>query len=535
MATLNVAWNATGVTAFGAADNGAAFGASGGTKIACNGTNTEFDFLFTNTDTVILNYALIVATSDIVITLMDTSGAVLQTANVSTLSTGSTSAQALTLFSSLTLITTYWLRIVSIGGNSDFFASNQLVQLSGTAVTPSISYPTGYSQSIVNFGAQPTIGFPVGGTDISGNYSTEGGTSIAKFRNFMCLKNLDQATYLGNTGKLRIKGTVASIAVYCYNATNTHFHVNRVAGDGSDGTPLDVADFSVVTSNSGVIGPWYVIATGMPTTGGPFIYEISMSSNNNGIIAGIMTAGGTGFVTNDTSGIYTRALGLAGLGDSRVAQVNGTDSQSYFGSLELLGQAMNRQILNVGIPGLSLSSLSAGTQYLAVTSYGQNPAVVMVDCGINDIQAGSPAVATMQGYLVTLVNKIRAVGGYWATVPIYIEGIKPSSAVLFSYIHPYNVGYAATVATYNSGGDANVHYIDVEPWQLAGASYNAGSTFVTTNFDDGLHLNSPVALNNPGPGYVVEEGFLFSIFGTSSGPIGSPDLVGGMQQLTGGI
>ena len=64
------------------------------------------------------------------------------------------------------------------------------------------------------------------------------------------------------------------------------------------------------------------------------------------------------------------------------------------------------------------------TRYKEITRFGTIPDYILVDAGINDIEFGTqPAVSTLQGYLVTLINKIRSEAGF-AAVPIYIEAIK---------------------------------------------------------------------------------------------------------------
>lgn len=86
---------------------------------------------------------------------------------------------------------------------------------------------------------------------------------------------------------------------------------------------------------------------------------------------------------------------------------------------------------------------------------------------------------------------------------------------------------------------AQITYHDSVPWQMNGTAnpaYNVVTADYTTNYVDVIHPNDnnnglPNATNLGNGIYALN---VLAIFNTS-GPIGSPDLTGGMQQLTGGL
>lgn len=540
MSTLNVAWNDAAVASIGCVATGTAF--NSGVRVTTTGSSPEFDLWFTGADTVTLTAAYLASTSDPLITLRDTTGAVLATApTTGRVATTFTPFNAIQ-FTALNPLTTYWLRMVYVGGGSDIIQSDQLIQLSGAATTPVVSYPGVYGPVL-------TYGAGIGGTDVSTHTGLEGYQQITTTFGYPSLKDHQIAM-----GIFRFVGNATDVWLKCYGSTG-NIHLNLLLADGSSGTPIGTG-FTLALSNSGTIDPWVKIATGI-SAGSNYIYEFTTSAGSQAIIFGVMLVGGTGIDTSVSSATLTRSLKLADIGDSRVCGINGTTSNSNVCSLALLGQALNKQILNAGVPAESLQTLSASsTRYQDITGNpsGVPSAGVLIDAGINDIKSGSPPSATtLSGYMITLINKIRAVGGGWATVPIYVCAIKPYNLMTYAQIEVFNSGANgykfAVVAAFNAGTaagqspspDPNVYYIDESAWELAGHSYVTGGSFVTTLFDDGLHLNSIYATGNPAAstpasGFYAEYVFLNAIFGGGgSGPIPQTSLEGGFQTMNGGI
>ena len=493
---------------------------STGVQIAGSAASAEVDLFFTGASVVTSQFGYFHSvTGAVTATLMETSGAVLSSRSPA-MTTGSFVQNNTDLFTGLTEGHQYWLRLIFNQSQSDILKSDNLIALTGA--NPSISTPT-------NYGPVYTFSSTTDATNVASSLGFEGGGSPFSFGGYDGYRNMNQVQF-NSYPLIRFKATLSSISLFFYNNSQFAVHINRLPDDGSSGQPLDAGGTLINPGTTGGIGPWALAYTS-PDSSHEYIYELSVGNGGGGglLLLGMMTSGGTGINTSVSGSTLVRRLRLAAIGDSRVSQEYGTQNQVWLGSIALFGQAGNYQILNAGVPGESLATLAGSSfRYKEITRFGAIPDYILVDAGINDIEFDlHPAVATMQGYLVTLINNIRSEPGF-ATTPIYIEAIKPAGAFWIpgghAIIDPYNAGYADIVAQCIAGTapglahrpDPNVFFLDSRAWNLAGSGWQAGAPFDDTNFDDGLHLNSAAAGKLPGSGFAVEAGYLSSVFGPST-------------------
>lgn len=503
MATLQLAYNNSAITQIGCSISGTAMNT--GFRVNLPAQFPSFDFFFTGADTVALNGGLYAVTGDVKVTLMDTSGNVLQTATP-TLATHVFTVQNVTYFSGLTPTTTYWLRIVYNGPGADILQSDALVQLSGASSTPTVSAVTGYNPAQI-YGWSTAYD---GVIDIHTMIGMEGQVSIGTVSGAELTLNSGNTTvaaYGYNGGKIRFKGSFTNLYVRQYNVAFNYIHLQSVALNGSSGTPTHLATLQNPEIGTGH-GPWELVASGLSSASA--LYEMVFQANDSGgaLICQIMTSGGTGIDQTTTTAGLTRSQFANFIGDSITAQ----DYPSTYPILcwlmsnELISQNQNKAVLNCGVDGETIATMSSSAARITTVTTGPVPVGgIVIREGINDIKVGSPPTpATLSGYLATAINSIRAKGGGWATVPIWVEGIFPTSAMpSYASINAYNKGaggYQSMVAQFNAGTapgqspaspDLNVHYVDIDGWNLAGPSYVSSSTFNTTNYaGDGLHLNT---------------------------------------------
>jgi len=494
MATLQLAWNNSAITQFGNLLTATAMNT--GFQVHTNGNNCTFDFFFTGADTVGLNGGLYGTTGSVVATLMDTSGTVINT-NTPTLTSNVTTVQTINYFTGLTPATTYWLRLSYTGFGNQIVQSDALVQLSGASTTPSVSAVTGYNPAQI-YAPDSAFTGPtnlVGIVGLEGQISVQPGSDSASWATY----NLGLGGYAG--GKIRLKGSFSAIYLRGYMASNSYIHLQSLPLNGSSGVPTHLATLNFPNTGFGVYGPWQLLANGLSTTSQ--IYEIVFQGENAGaLISGIMTSGGTGIDLTTTSTALTRAQYLNTLGDSIVAQDYPLGIYCWLMETELISQTLNRAVLNCGVDGISMATISTTPNLISSLTNGSVPyAGIMIRGGINDINTGSPpSVATLSGYLASIIKQIRAKGGGWATCAINVEGILPMSGHTYAYINQYNKGaggYSDTVAAFNAGTisgqspnpDPNVFYRDVDAMQLGGATWPTGGAFDGTKFADGLHPN----------------------------------------------
>lgn len=515
MATLTVTWNDPGLVLIGAQNRGDPWTGGSGTVIPFAFLPSECDVAFTGATSIALGSYYSGATSGLTATLMDSSGAVLST-NTPLLVAATFVNTPTVLFAGLTIGTAYWLRIVITG--TIFTSSANFLQLIGTG-TPVVSLP-------LTYGPLVTLG-NAGGTDISTHAGLEGNAFLSTVSSWPCVTNKEPAGAM-----LRIKGQGTSLLCYAFNGGG-QIHVSRLLGNGSSGVPLDAGTTTTVPSG-GSLGSWFTIATGMAITDPAYIYEINLIGSGGVDIVGLMLAGGTGVDTTVSSASLTRSNIVSASGDSIVCSINGTNGNVQVGGFGLFGQSLNKQVVNAGIPGQSMQNLSSGSLYTDITgsAAGVPSGGVWIACGINDIKSGSPPTATvLSGYMITYINKIRAVGGGWATVPIYVVGILPYSGMTQAAIDVFNTGangyQNAVVAAYNAGiaagqnpsPDPNVFYVDTKPWAFAGVPYETGGSFNGALYDgDGLHPNSIYGTGNPAAstpasGYYLYFQKLSALFG----------------------
>ena len=514
MASVNLAYNASGMVVYGATLTGTVLNT--GFRVSTTCPKTTFDLFFTGATSVELNGAVYEsgANSELTATLLDTSGNVVTGIGTNpinpALAIASLSVQNVTYFSGLTAGTTYWLKLSYAGSGNQILQSDAIVQLTGPG-TPTISTPTGMNNSQIYSPA--ANGFTTG-TDISGKVGREGSLAITTIAGATVFST--NGGY--NGGIIRFKASMTDFWIKYYGASSFEFQLQTVPINGSSGVPTPITISIPPNLGVGNYGEWYNVATGLSSTSQ--LYEMYFYGGSGGLINAFMTSGGTGIDLTTTTAGLTRTKILAFCGDSRVQQTLGAPGNvpgPWNYSIAQTQQAANKQILNVGVGGESLQTLSASsTRYLDFCQ-GTAPTVAMViDSGINDIKSGSPPnVATLNSYMVTFINKVRSVSGY-STVPIYVEAIKPYSGMTFAAINAYNVGYQSVVAAYNAGTaagqspspDPNVFYLDTEAWNLAGIPWKTGGSFDGTNFIDGLHLDQA--------GYNIEAGFLEAQFLTAS-------------------
>jgi lysophospholipase L1-like esterase len=512
--------HAPGIVSIGLRTTTSPWPGSTGAQIAGSAASAEVDLFFTGASVVTSQYGYFNSTTgSITATLMETDGTVLSSGSPA-LVTGSFARHDTDLFTGLTEGHAYWLRLVFNQSQSDVLKSDDLIALTGA--NPSISTPTLY-------GPVYTFSSTTDATDISSSVGFEGGGSLLRLFGYDGYRNANQVQF-HSYPLIRFKATLSSLSLFFYNNSQFAIHVNRLPADGSSGQPLDGGATLINPGNTGGIGPWKLAYTS-PDSSHEYLYELSVGNFSGGglLLFGMMTSGGTGIDTSVAGSTLVRHLRLAAIGDSRVSQEYEMQSQVWLGSIALFGQAGNFQTLNVGVPGEALATLAgSSTRYKEITRFGAIPDYILVDAGINDIEfAKHPAIATMQGYLVTLINNIRSEAGF-AMVPIYIEAIKPADTFWVpgghAFIDPYNAGYAAIVAQCVAGTapglvqrpDPNVFFLDSRTWNLAGAGWETGTAFDHTNFDDGLHLNSAASSTLPGSGFALEAGYFSGAFGSST-------------------
>lgn len=497
MATLQLAYNNSAITQIGNNITATAFNT--GFRVNASGNNCTYDFFFTGADTVQLNGGLYAATGDLVVTLMDTSGNVLNTVTP-TLTTHVFTVQTVNYFTGLTPATTYWLRLSYAGFGNQIIQSDALVQLSGASTTPSVSTVTGYNPTQIY---TPTAAFD-GTTNITGKVGLEGAivlVSAAAGEAVWASGVTGQAGYAG--GKIRFKGSFTNIYVRQYANSSNFIHLQSVPLNGSSGVPTHIATVNNPASGVGKYGPWQLLASGLSNTS--LIYELVFQGNNAGaLLADIMTSGGTGIDLTTTTAALTRSQYHNTVGDSIVAQDYPSASVvCWLMETEGISQTLNKAVLNVGVDGISMATISTTPSLITALTTGPVPSAgITIRGGINDVNSGSPpSVATLSGYLASIINQIRAKGAGWATCAINVEGMLPTSAQTYAYLNNYNKGtggYKDTVTAFNNGTisgqspnpDPNVFYRDVDTMQLGGAAYATGGAFDNTNYVDGLHPNT---------------------------------------------
>lgn len=518
--TTVYAAHAPGIVSMGLHTTASPWPGSTGVRIAGSAVSAEVDLFFTGAAVVTSQFGYFNSvTGGITATLMETNGTVLSSYSPAMVA-GSFAQNNTDLFTGLSEGHQYWLRLVFNQSQSDVLKSDNLIALTGAS--PSVSTPT-------NYGPVYTFSTTTDATNIVSALGFEGGGSLLSLFGYDGYRNANQVQF-HSYPVIRFKATLSTLSLFFYNNSQFAVHVNRLPADGSSGQPLDAGATLTNPGNTGGIGPWALAYTS-PDSSHEYLYELSVGNFSGGglLLFGMMTSGGTGINTSVSGSTLVRHLRLAAIGDSRVSQEYQMQSQVWLGSIALFGQAGNYQTLNVGVPGESLATLAgSSTRYQEITRFGAIPDYILVDAGINDIEfAARPAVAVMQGYLVTLINKIRSEAGY-ATVPIYIEAIKPADTFWMpgghAFLAPYNAGYAAIVAQCIAGTapglvqipDPNVFFLDSRTWNLAGAGWETGAAFDHANFDDGLHLNSAASSTRPGSGFALEAGYLTGAFGTAT-------------------
>lgn len=499
MATLQLAYNATNITQIGNIISGTVFNT--GFRVSPAGSYNWFDFFFTGADTVALNGGLYAATGDVIATLMDTSGNVLNTATP-TYTTHVFTTQSVTYFSGLTPATTYWLRMRYSGPGSMIIQSDTLVQLSGASTTPTISVVTGYNPSQI-YGFQSTYDGVI-------NLNTKVGLEGEGRYDFIVSENLWASGILAATangfsgGKIRFKASCTQIWARFYNPAAFYIRTNTLQISGTSGIPVSAQTFTNTFTGLTAFGPWQLIASGLSS--GSALYELQTQASASGglLLANIMTSGGTGIDTTTTAASLTRPLFASFIGDSIIAQDYPAGAFIWTLSNELESQYQNKAVLNAGIDGESLLSMVSQPARISQITTGPVPyAGIIIREGINDIKSGSPpTVAQLSAAMVSFINQVRAKGGGWATVKIWVEGMIPTNAMpSYSSINAYNQGpggFSTIVAQFNAGTasgqtpatpDLNVHYVNIDPWNLAGPTYVSSNVFSGTNYVDGLHLN----------------------------------------------
>lgn len=498
MGTLQLAYNNASITQIGNIISGTVFNT--GFRVSPAGQYNWFDFFFTGADTVGLNGGLYTQTGDVIATLMDTSGNVLNTVTP-TYATHVFTVQTVTYFSGLTPATTYWLRLRYTGPGADIIQSDALVQLSGASTTPTVSVVTGYNPSQI-YGFSSVYDGVIN-LDTKAGFEGEGRVDFIVNEHLWASGITSVAGNGWSGGRIRFKASCTQIWARLYNPAAFYIRTNTLPLSGSSGTPISAQTFTNPAALT-AFGPWALIASGLSS--GSALYELVTQASSSGglLLANIMTFGGTGIDTTTTTAALTRPLYASFIGDSIIAQDYPANTFIWTLSTELLSQYQNKACLNAGSDGESLVTMAATPARITQITTGPVPfAGIIIREGINDIKSGSPpTVAQLSAAMVSFINQVRAKGGGWATVPIWVEGIIPTNAMpSYASINAYNKGaggFSTIVAQFNAGTasgqtpatpDLNVHYVDIDSWNLGGPSYVSSNIFSGTNYYDGLHLN----------------------------------------------
>jgi hypothetical protein len=515
MPTLNVAVTDSGLTSFGLKTGATAFNT--GTRVNTAGNPTQMDIAFTGANAVTIPNPYMAAGA-LTAYLYATDGVTVLAGPVSPSPAvaNSLSNTDLLVFTGLTEATTYWLRLKWTGNGNQIMQSDKVIALTGTG-TPVTSLPGNYTRNMYNF-SQANYD----GGDLLSHAGFEGGSRV-QFIGSNYGVTMNNTNAYTSYAMIRFKATIGRLFVAQYHGSS-NLHLRRLPADGSSGVGTKIGTYTV--NGAGSIAGWDEIFTGLDTTT-EYIYELSFSATSGGgvIIPYVMTQGGTGINLTPTAASLVRPIIAVGLGDSRMSAVTGTANHSDEGSLALLGQQKNKQVVNFGWPARSLSQIITDNTYLAVLALPSIPQNIIIDGGINDIKGGgAPTPATVSGYMIQIINQLRSNAGY-GTVPIYVDSVKPYSGMTFAALDAFNNGVngfrTAVVAAFNTGtaagqtggADANVKYANEDTMALAGTIWAGGGAFSNTpNFDnDGLHLNSASSTGLVGTGEATQGTFYVNL------------------------
>lgn len=479
MSILTFALENPGISTVGMAISGTT--PWGNRRLLCSGTYTWINTVVTGTDCFLPSYYTGGA-SDIVVTVSNVDG------SGSITTTLSTSAGAYQHNVDLPIFTgrgggsdvQTLVQIRLVGGGNDLLDADAFLKISASG-TPALALP-------VNYGPITPLATPPAYVGIEGGYTVAWSTGYSMVQSAM-------SGYTVNSTKIRFKAACSAISILVYQ-NNTNWHLNRLPVDGSSGVPLDAGQ-SIIDNNSGQVGNWLILATGLDAST-EALYEITGANANSTLFAAIMTSGGTGIDTG-ASGLV-RTLKFVGLGDSRMAGLVGTNGSLAgrvdLGVMERLSQHFNCQVVNCGVNGTKITDWNANASWNLLTHLPTtSPLAVIFDFGINDVFAPETVAGFSTAYSAGLTTARSKLPG----VVFFVEGIKPTTfgSQTFASLHPYNVGNGAAgtgiqgvVNALTTAGDASLRYVDTEAWQLAGSTWNSGGIFDPTYYaGDHLHVN----------------------------------------------
>lgn len=359
-----------------------------------------------------------------------------------------------------------------------------------TDVSPTIAPPSGFGPNY-NLQASP----------FTSNSRTEGG--FVSFSggglnyNWLDGPNMDMALSF-TTDATSIKGWLFLLA----SATTVQIY--------QDGSPLG-SPLNMPLSTASVQCQFVTFASGLS---GSHNYEIHVV---NGTVVGahlfmltsLMLVGGTGLITHT----YPARDQYLFVGDS-ITQATVQTGSSLIGYPYKLGQTNSVGVINGGHNSYKSSDIVtelAGGLYLNYGSTYLKSWCLLI--GTNDA-ATSVSTATFQSNMTSIMNSFQTAYG---TTHGYVFQILPTTGYS---VTAYNNVLAAAVAATTTGG-TNITIVSIVT--------GPGGTFVAaTDTADGIHPTA-AGYNKLAPNIAAQ------IISAASDPIGSPDLTGGMQQLTGGI